>query len=127
MIIHNGQAQNPKPADEQCICCQKLQGTYKYGIYVCGDCDFRIFIKPYGSYSMDPDVHISSVSLKIDASETEYDELQAIYRFSQNDTLISARIGTLSFPVLVIPSVMPLTQEFLDKVPKQLKIWLTFS
>lgn len=127
MIIHTGSYLNPKPSTEQCFGCQQVNGAYKYGIYICDECNYRLFIKPYGSYGHDPKVHISSMSLRVDPSETEYDELQVIYRFSERDTLISAKIGSLSFPILIIQSLMPMTQEFLDKVPKQLKMWLTFS
>jgi DNA-directed RNA polymerase subunit RPC12/RpoP len=117
--------------DTNCIACKTEPGQAKYGIYVCPSCDERIFIRPYGSVLPPEDrldaITISHVKVPANPAGLPYDALFISYRFISNDTLISARKDQISFPLLVIPGIQPMTEEWIAKVPARLKLWLLFS
>ena len=126
--ISSGQKPNySRWPNSNCIACKAEPGKPRYGLYLCPACDDRIFIKPYGGYSADKDECVDSINLRADHTNTPYDELSVIYRFAHNDTLISAKKGTLSFPLLTIPGIQPMTEEWIAKLPTRLKLWLVFS
>ena len=110
-----------------CICCQRKKGSPKYGLYVCPECDKRIFIDPYGGHT-DANVPICSIDAKVDPTGTPYKKISIIYRFDRGDTLISiVDQDNWSRPLLTFPTLMPNTPEFIAKIPQNLQLWVTFS
>jgi hypothetical protein len=111
---------------DTCVACQIKTGTPMYGITLCPECDDEIFVKPYGRRS-DPNETLSAISLRITKHHPKFDSLEVFYRFDRWDTLVSGKKGSLSMPVVTLPGIQPMTQEFLDKVVDKLNLWLTFS
>lgn len=110
----------------QCLACQKKPGNPIYGIVLCRECDEELFIKPYGRPS-DPNEKVSCISLRVTKKHPKFDSLEVFYRFDRNDTLVSGVKGTWHMPVVVLPGIQPMTQEFLDNLVDKLDTYITFS
>lgn len=109
-----------------CIACQIKPGALMYGIILCPECDEEIFIKPYG-YKSNPHEEIACISLHITKKHPKFDTLTVSYRFDQWNTLVSGTKGTLTMPLVTLPGIQPMTQEFLDQIFNKLNLYLTFS
>jgi len=70
------------------------------------------------------DQRIPSISVKIDNSNPEYPNLRIFYHFSVNITEITKNEYD---SLIAFPYILPITQEFIDKIPEKLKTWLLFS